>query len=98
MCDLIKLWAVMRMIDSCGNSEFAVAPVIQKTFDPCHINSQQNALQRPLCISFIKFSSTCFGRYCDHLQGDTVTAIQRYKCDQLCRCHSITIKNYYNFS
>jgi len=35
--------------------------------------------------------------FCGHLQGDIIIKrIQRYKCDCLCRRHSITIKNNYN--
>jgi len=44
------------------------------------MNNQQNALQRLRCILFTKFSPTCFGRYCCHIQCDVITAIQRYKC------------------
>ena len=41
---------------------------------------------------FKVFSPTCFCRYSGHLQGDIITRSQKYKCDYMCRHHSITIK------
>jgi hypothetical protein len=50
-------------------------------------------------ILFTIFSPTCFRRYGGRLQGSVIiTTIQSYKCGSMCRCHSVTIKNYYNFS
>jgi len=42
-----------------------------------YINSQQNTIHSLCCISFKISSSTCFGRYCCHFQGDVnITTIQ----------------------
>jgi len=73
-------------------------------FHLLHINqvpiyNEHNALKCLWCILVTKFSPTCFSHYCSHIQGgDIITRIQRYKCGKLCGRHSITIKNYYNFS
>ena len=49
---------------------------------------------------FIHYIPTnVFGHYSGQLQGDVIIRrIQKYKRGQMCHCHSITVKNYYNFS
>jgi hypothetical protein len=46
-----------------------------------------------MVILFTVFSTSCFGRYCCHLQGDVIiTRTKRYKYGHMCRVYSIATK------
>jgi len=53
---------------------------VGRDFPHLYRNNQQNILHSLCCISFTISTSTFFGRYCFHLQGDVITRIQKYKC------------------
>ena len=45
---------------------------------PEYADSWHDELYCQWCVLMTLFSPTCFGRYCDHLQGEIITRIQWY--------------------